>query len=76
MQFVFLFILVLAIPSDAHAYIDPVTGAMLINGIVVAVITVVAFFRKHIARLLIKVGLKKEPVESTEEAEIDAVAKD
>lgn len=41
---------VLLIPTPAAAYLDPVTGSILIQGIVGGVVAVVVFFRKTVAR--------------------------
>lgn len=61
MRFLVIFLVFFLIPTAAFAYIDPATGAMFINGIAIAAVTIFAFFRRHITRLLCFLGIKKKP---------------
>jgi membrane-anchored glycerophosphoryl diester phosphodiesterase (GDPDase) len=64
-------------PKYAYAYLDPATGAMIINGLVVGFITLVAFFRRQLSRLLVFMGLKEEqPSEDTEKSETSVASEE
>jgi hypothetical protein len=41
----FVLLILLAFPGLAHAYIDPGTGSLLIQGLIAAFISVIAFWR-------------------------------
>ena len=61
MQFILPFFIIF-MPSLALAYLDPATGAMIINGVVVAAVTVVVFLKHKIQWLLACLGFKKKPI--------------
>jgi len=57
LQASFSLILLLSWPSAAHAYLDPVTGSFLMQGILAGVIALGVTFRKFWRRVLERIGV-------------------
>jgi hypothetical protein len=57
---------ILAVAPNAHAYLDPGTGSMLIQGVIAAVAAAGVLSRLYWHRLMLFLGVRKE--RGTEEA--------
>jgi multisubunit Na+/H+ antiporter MnhC subunit len=65
MKFLIIFAIIILFPKNAYAYLDPATGAMIINALVVGFITFMAFFRTQLKKALEWLGIKKDEDEET-----------
>ena len=66
----FLALLVASFPALAHAYIDPGSGALVLQAIIAGVVGGVFYFRDKILQVLGKLGLyKARQIEEPEEGE-------
>jgi hypothetical protein len=57
LQASFALAILLILPSTAHAYLDPVTGSFLLQGILAGLIALGVTFRKFWRRVLERIGV-------------------
>jgi len=62
--------------SVAHAYIDPGTGSLMIQGLIAALASVAVFWRHIVARLKTFFGRQSGPDETTESSDLKKQAVD
>lgn len=61
-----LILISLVIPADAHAYVDPGTGSMMLQIILAGVFGVAIFYRTIISKLKLLFGIKEKSSETQE----------
>lgn len=71
MQILPAFIVLLVLPSHVYAYIDPVTGSFILQGLVAAFAAVMVFFRSVREKVLGLFGKKSSDDSDIEEADDD-----
>lgn len=67
--------LVVSISSPAFAYLDPMTGSFLIQGLIAGAVAVLAAIRSIRERVLTLLGLHKPEPPTKTSAQLDAAAK-